>query len=243
MIGLGTLVNMGAILIGASIGSLLQGVLRERFQITIMNGLSLAVMFIGISGALQGIFVVEGTGLVTSNIMLMIASLAIGGFFGEWMDIETRLERLGERLKVGLKVKGEKGRDFVDGFVSSSLLFCVGAMAIIGSLNDGLSGDATMLYAKAVIDGTTAIFFASTLGIGVFFSILPLGLYQGLITISARYVEPYLGDMLISQISLIGSVLIFGIGINMLFGKKIKVGNLLPAVLVPVCYGLIKGLL
>ncbi len=243
MIGLGTLVNMGAILLGASVGSLLQGVLRERFQVTIMNGLGLAVMFIGISGALQGIFVVEGNGLETANIMLMIASLAIGGFLGEWIDIETRLERLGEKLKARLKVKGEKGKNFVDGFVSSSLLFCVGAMAIIGSLNDGLSGDATMLYAKAVIDGTTAIFFASTLGVGVFFSILPLGLYQGLITISARYIEPFLGDVLISEISLIGSVLIFGIGINMLFGKKIKVGNLLPAVLVPVCYGMIKGLL
>jgi uncharacterized membrane protein YqgA involved in biofilm formation len=243
MIGLGTLVNMAAILIGASIGSLFQGVLKERFQVTIMNGLSLAVIFIGISGTLQGIFVVEGTRLNTENIMLMIVSLAIGGLFGEWIDIETRLERMGEKLKTRLKVKGEKGRNFVDGFVSSSLLFCVGAMAIIGSLNDGLSGDATMLYAKAVIDGTTAIFFASTLGIGVFFSILPLGLYQGLITISARYIEPYLSDVLISEISLIGSVLIFGIGINMIFGKKIKVGNLLPAVLVPVCYGAIKGLL
>jgi hypothetical protein len=243
MIGLGTLVNMGAILIGASIGSLFRGVLKERFQVTIMNGLSLAVAFIGISGALQGIFVVKGANLDTANILLMIVSLAIGGLFGEWIDIETRLERMGEKLKAGLKVKGEKGQNFVDGFVNSSLLFCVGAMAIIGSLNDGLSGDATMLYAKAVIDGITAIFFASTLGIGVFFSILPLGLYQGLITISARYIEPYLGDVLISEISLIGSVLIFGIGINMIFGKKIKVGNLLPAVLVPVCYGVIKGLL
>ncbi len=243
MIGLGTLVNMAAIVIGASIGTLLQGVLRERFQTTIMNGLGLAVMFIGISGALQGIFVVDGTRLGTANIMLMIVSLAIGGFFGEWIDIEARLERMGEKLKIRLKVKGVKGQNFVEGFVSSSLLFCVGAMAIIGSLKDGLSGDATMLYAKAFIDGTTAIFFASTLGVGVFFSILPLGLYQGLITISARYIEPYLGDVLISEISLIGSVLIFGIGINMLFGKKIKVGNLLPAVLVPVCFGMIKGLL
>lgn len=243
MIGLGTLVNMAAILAGAFIGTLLQGILKQRFQTTIMNGLGLAVMFIGISGALQGIFVVAGNGLETANIMLMIVSLAIGGFLGEAIDIEARLERMGEKLKLKLKVKGEKGQNFVEGFVSSSLLFCVGAMAIIGSLNDGLSGDATMLYAKAFIDGTTAVFFASTLGTGVFFSILPLGLYQGLITLSAKYIEPYLSDSMIAEISLIGSVLIFGIGINMVFGKKIKVGNLLPAVLVPVCYGLIKGLL
>ncbi len=242
MIGLGTLVNMAAILLGAAIGTLFQGVLKEKFQITIMNGLGLAVMFIGISGALQGIFLVEGSRLETENIMLMIISLAIGGFLGERIDIEARLERMGERLKVRLKVNGEKGQNFVEGFVSSSLLFCIGAMAIIGSLRDGLSGDATMLYAKALIDGVTAIFFASTLGVGVFFSILPLGLYQGLITISAGYIEPYLSDALISEISFIGSVLIFGIGINMLFGKKIKVGNLLPAVLVPVCYGFMKGM-
>lgn len=235
--------NIAAILLGAAIGTLLQGVLKERYQTTIMNGLGLAVMFIGISGALQGIFVVEGARLDTANIMLMIVSLAIGGFLGEWIDIEARLERMGEKLKAKLKVKGEKGQNFVEGFVNSSLLFCVGAMAIIGSLKDGLSGDATMLYAKAFIDGTTAIFFASTLGLGVFFSILPLGLYQGLITISAKYIEPYLGDTLISEISFIGSVLIFGIGINMLFGKKIKVGNLLPAVLIPVLYGMIEGLL
>jgi uncharacterized membrane protein YqgA involved in biofilm formation len=113
-------------------------------------------------------------------------------------------------------------------------------MAIIGSLNDGLTGDASMLYAKGFIDGTSSIFFASALGIGVFFSVLPLGIYQGLITVTARFIEPYLNDTMIQNISFIGSVLIFGIGINMLFGKKIKVGNLLPAVLVPVAYELIK---
>ena len=239
MVGLGTIANIAAILVGAAIGLIIKGGLKQRFQDTIMNALGLAVMFVGISGALQGLFVIEDGNLETSNMMIMIVSLAIGAFFGEWIDIESKLEQLGNFLKKAIKVKGEKGLNFVEGFVSSSLLFCIGAMAIIGSLQDGLSGDASMLYAKSFIDGIAAIFFASTLGIGVFFSVIPLGLYQGGITLSAQYIEPYLSEQLISNLSFIGSILIFGIGINMIFGKKIKCGNLLPAVLVPVVYEIV----
>jgi len=233
---------MALIVLGATIGIIIKDKLKQRFQDTIMNSLGLAVMFIGVSGALQGILTVKSSSLGTANIMLMIVSLALGAFIGELIDIEARLDKLGEFIKKSLKVKGEKGKGFVEGFVDSSLLFCIGAMAIIGSLEDGLSGDTSMLFAKAVIDGVVAIFFAATLGIGVFFSILPLGLYQGIITISATYIEPFLSDQLITNISFIGSILIFGIGINMIFGKKIKCGNLLPAVLVPVVYEFIMKL-
>ncbi len=243
MAGLGTLGNIIAIILGSAIGLLLKGGLKKRFQDTIMNALGLAVMFIGISGALQGIFIVEGNSLDTGNIMLMIVALAIGAFVGEAIDIETRLEHAGEWLKKALKVKGEKGQGFVEGFVNSSLLFCIGAMAIVGSLQDGLSQDPSMLLAKGIIDGVVAIFFASTLGIGVFFSIIPVGIYQGLITFSSSVIEPYLSDRLIANISFIGSILIFGIGINMIFGKKMKCGNLLPAVLVPVAYEIIRSFL
>lgn len=239
MVGLGTIANMAFILVGATVGILIKGGLKQRFQDTIMNALGLAVMFIGISGTLQGLFTVDGGTLGTTNVMLMVVSLAIGAFFGELIDIEARLERIGEKIKTALKVQGESGKNFVEGFVNSSLLFCIGAMAIIGSLQDGLSGDASMLYAKGFIDGTSAIFFAAALGSGVFFSIIPLGLYQGLITFSAKFIEPYLSDQLIANISCIGSVLIFGIGINLIFGKKIKCGNLLPAVLVPLVYELV----
>lgn len=242
MVGMGTLVNIAAIILGAAVGILLKEVLKARFQDTIIKALGLAVMFIGCSGALQGLMVIRDGKLETANIMLMIVSLAIGAFIGEAIDIEARLDRMGEFLKKSIKVKGEKGNNFVEGFVNSSLLFCIGAMAIIGSLQDGLTGNADMLYAKGFIDGTVAIFFASTLGIGVFFSIIPLGLYQGFITLSAKYIEPYLNDRLISNISFIGSILIFGIGINMIFGKKIKCGNLLPAVLIPVFYELLLKL-
>lgn len=243
MVGLGTLANMALILLGSAIGIIVKGGLRQKYRDTIMNALALAVMFIGISGALQGIFTIEEDGLHTANVMLMVVSIALGAFIGELIDIEARLDRVGEKLKSLLKVEGEKGQHFVDGFVNSSLLYCIGAMAIIGSLQDGLEGNATTLYAKGIIDGTVSIFFASTLGIGVFFSIIPLGIYQGAITISAKYIEPFLNDRLISNISFIGSVLIFGIGINMLFGKKIKCGNLLPAVLIPIIYEVILNLI
>lgn len=242
MIGLGTIVNIVAILAGASVGLLFKGVLKQRFQDTIMSALGLAVMFIGLSGGLQGLFkLVDGT-IETQNMMLMIISLAFGALIGELLKIEDRLDHVGSWLRDKLKAEGESGSSFVEGFVNSTLLFCIGAMAIVGSLNDGLSGDSTMLFAKSFIDGTCAIFFASTLGLGVFFSILPLGVYQGMITISAKFIEPYLSDNLIANISCIGSILIFGIGINMIFGKKIKCGNLLPAVLIPVLYEIIINL-
>lgn len=239
MIGLGTIANVAAIMIGSFIGLLLKGGLKQRFQDTIMNALGLAVMFIGLSGALQGIFYIKGEQLDTKNIMLMIVSLAVGAFLGEVINIEARLDRMGEMIKKTLKVKGEKGQNFVEGFVTSSLLFCVGAMAIIGSLEDGLSGDSSMLLAKGFIDGVCAIIFTSTLGIGVVFSVIPLGVYQGSITLAAKYVEPFLSDQLINNVSFIGSILIFGIGINMIFGKKIKCGNLLPAVFIPIIYEIV----
>ena len=241
MIGLGTLGNIALILIGSTIGMIIKGGLKQRFQETIMSGLGLAVMFIGISGALEGLLAVADGKIVSTNIMLMIVSLAIGGFIGEAINIEAGLDRIGEWLKVKLKVNKVKDKGFVEGFVNSSLLFCVGAMAIIGSLRDGLSADSSMLLAKGVIDGVVAIFFASTLGIGVFFSVIPVGIYQGIITFAAGFVEPLLSERLISNLSFVGSILIFAIGINMIFGKKIKTGNLLPAILVPIAYEIIMN--
>ncbi|TAH65428.1 MAG: DUF554 domain-containing protein [Anaerolineaceae bacterium] len=236
---MGTLGNIALILIGSTIGMIIKGGLKQRFQETIMSGLGLAVMFIGISGALEGLLLVTDGKIVSTDIMLMIVSLAIGGFIGEAINIEARLDRVGEWLKIKLKVNKEKDKGFVEGFVNSSLLFCIGAMAIIGSLRDGLSADPSMLLAKGIIDGVVAIFFASTLGIGVFFSVIPVGIYQGVITIGAGFVEPFLSERLISNLSFIGSILIFAIGINMIFGKKIRTGNLLPAILVPIAYEII----
>lgn len=238
MIGIGTIINMTAILIGSTIGMFLQNGLKERFRNTIMTALGLSTMFIGITGALSGIFSIEGGKLNTNHTMLMIISLTMGALLGELIDIETRLERMGELCKKTLRVSGKKGENFVEGFVNSSLLVCVGAMAIIGSLQDGLTGDASMLFAKSILDGIAMIIFASTLGVGVYFSAIPLGIYQGSITLSAKWIQPYLSDQLISNISFVGSILIFAIGINLVFGKKIKTGNLLPAIIIPILYEL-----
>ncbi|HHT97328.1 MAG TPA: DUF554 domain-containing protein [Clostridiales bacterium] len=236
MIGIGTIVNIAAIIIGSLIGMIFKGGLKQRFQDNIMNALGLAVMFIGISGALQGLLIIKDSNIESTNIILMIISLAIGAFVGELIDIEEKLERLGMKFKNIFKLKKGRGQNFVEGFVTSSLLFCVGAMAITGALQDGLIGDPTTLLAKSFLDGIAAIIFTSTLGIGVMFSVIPLGLYQGGITISAKYLEPFLNETLKMNISFIGSILIFAIGINMVFGKKIKCGNLLPAILIPIIY-------
>ncbi len=238
MIGIGTITNMAAILIGSTIGMFLQNGLKERFRTTIMTALGLSTMFIGITGALSGIYTIENGKLNANHTMLMIISLTLGAFIGELIDIETRLERMGELCKKTFRVQGKKGENFVEGFVNSSLLVCVGAMAIIGSLQDGLNGDASMLFAKSILDGIAMIIFASALGVGVYFSAIPLGIYQGGITLSAKWIQPYLSNQLISNISFVGSILIFAIGINLVFGKKIKTGNLLPAIIIPILFEL-----
>lgn len=237
MIGLGTIINVVAVLVGATVGILLHRFIPKRLQQTVMSGIGLAVCFIGISGVISRMLVAENGGFNTKDTMLMVASLVIGAFVGELLNIEKRLEQFGDFCKKHIRSKKENAR-FTEGFVSASLLFCVGAMAIVGSLEDGLNGDSTTLVAKALMDGTVSIFFAATMGAGVYLSVLPVAVYQGGITLLAGLIKPYLSDVLIGQLSLVGSVLIFAIGLNMLSDRKIKIGNLLPAVLVPVVYQL-----
>ena len=161
----------------------------------------------------------------------------IGGFVGEVLDIERRLDTLGERIRRIVKAKNDSR--FVDGFVTSSLVICIGAMAVVGAVQDGLTGDYSMLLSKAVLDCIITLVFASSMGIGVLCSAVPLGIYQGAITLLAVFIAPYLTDAMISSLSMVGSVLIFGVGINLLWEKKMRVGNLLPALLVPIVYDLI----
>ncbi len=237
MIGLGTIVNAVAIVVGGSIGMLIKGGLKNKYQETLMSALGLATIFIGASGAMVGMLKVINNGLETTGTMLLIFSLVIGALIGEFIDIEQRLEVLGEWLKSKVKTKGDDS--FVEGFVTASLVVCVGAMAIVGALQDGLTGDYSTLFAKAVLDFTIVMVFASTLGIGVVFSALPVFMYQGAIILFASFLKPIMTSVLISYLSFIGSVLIFAVGINICFGKKIKVGNLLPAMIIPFIYVLI----
>jgi len=245
MIGLGTIVNVIAVLAGAAIGMIIKGGLPQRFEKTILGAIGLATFFIGITGALSGMLVIDESHSVSSqHTMLMIISLVVGAFFGELINIEKRLDTFGEWCKKRFKFIGGKvgstsagsisNDTFVEGFVSSALLFCVGAMAIVGALEDGLSANATTLYAKSILDGVAAMIFSASLGVGVFFSVIPLAIYQGSITLMAKFIKPYLSDMVISQMSFVGSILIFAIGFNLIFGKKIKVGNMLPAMFMPI---------
>lgn len=235
MIGLGTIANIGAIILGVIIGGIIKGGIPERFEKTIMNAIGLATFFIGITGALQGMIVVNKDGSLSSqHIMLMIISLVIGALIGEWIDIEKRLEHFGEWCQRRFTLKNNKNDTFIEAFMTSSLLFCIGAMAIVGSLEDGLNANATILYAKSVMDGVAALIFTASLGTGVLFSIIPVAIYQGGITILATFIKPFLNDAVINQMSFVGSILIFAIGFNLIFGKKIKVGNLLPAIIIPI---------
>ena len=238
MIGLGTAVNVVAVIVGSLIGMLFKKGMKERFQNIMMQACGLATMFIGLSGALEMIFSIEDGKIKAGSTMLIVISLILGGLVGELINIEKLLDAVGERLKGAVKAKGDNR--FVEGFVTASLVICIGAMAICGPLEEGLTGNSQTLLIKAVLDFVIVLVFASVYGIGVGFSALPLGLYQGLITLFAAFISPYLSDTLISNLSGIGSVLIFAVGLNLIFPKKIRVGNLLPTLLVPVLYELIK---
>ncbi len=241
MRGLGTIINIVTILIGATIGMFLKGGLPSRFEKTVKSAAGLSTIVIGITGTFSEMFAVNTDGSVTTNgIMLMVISLVLGAIAGEAVDVEEKLERVGNFCKKKASFLAKDNPKFVDGFVSTSLLFCVGAMAIVGSIQDGLVGDYTILAAKAVLDGVMSIVLAASLGGGVFLSVVAVAVYQGLITLLASVLEPVMTDVLISQLSLVGSVLVMAIGFNLLFDKKVvKVGNLLPAVLVPVFYQII----
>lgn len=240
MIGTGTIVNVAAVIIGGGIGMLIRGGIKQRFQDILMQALGLSTLFIGVSGALKGMFTVNGEGLETGGAMVLILSLVLGALIGEGINIEKQFERFGEWLK--RKVKSNGDSRFVEGFVTASLVICVGAMAVVGSLQDGLTGDASMLYTKAILDFVIVLVLASALGKGVLFSALPLGILQGSITLFAGVIAPVLSDRMIDNLSFIGSALIFCVGINLCFGKKIKVGNLLPALVIAVLAALIPVL-
>lgn len=228
---MGTIINCAAVIGGGLLGMILKGGLPQRVSDLLMQALGLSTMFIGLCGALSGMMHVEGTSLLSSGTMLLIASLAIGAIVGELLDIEGKMERLAKKIK---QMVHSEDHLFVEGFVSNALVICIGAMAVVGALQDGLTQDSSMLITKAILDGIISMIFASALGIGVLFAAIPLGIYQGSITVLASLVAPYFTTQLVGNLSYVGSVLIFGVGINLLFGKQLRIGNLLPALLVPI---------
>ena len=216
----GTIVNVVAIFLGCSAGFILKSKFPEKIEKIIMQALGLASLLIGMQMAIKA-----------DNILLVIFSLVIGGVIGEIIDIEAGLERFGERIKRKFKSNNTSER-FVEGFLTASLLYCVGSMAIMGAIKEGLSGDPDILYAKSLLDGVTSIAFTAAMGIGVLFSAIPVFLYQGGITLLARTIKDFLSPEIINEMTAVGGILIWGIGFRLLGIKKIKVGNLLPAILV-----------
>lgn len=224
---LGTIVNSAAIVLGGAIGMLLKKGLPKKMANTLMIGLGLCTLYIGISGCLAG-----------ENTLVLIVSMVIGTIIGEAIDLDDKINKLGNFLE--RKFAGKKSDALVqkvslaEGFVTSSLLFCVGAMAIVGSLQSGLTGNHETLYAKSVLDFVAAIIFASTLGAGVMLSASLLFVYQGSITLLAHFIEPFLTDPVIAEMNCVGNVIIIGLAMNMLGISKFKVMNLVPAIFLPI---------
>ncbi len=231
MPGLGTIINVVFIILGGTAGVLFGSRLKENMRETLLLANAVAVLFIGISGALQQMFTAAENGtLQSSGTMMMIAALGIGAVVGEFIDLEGKIEKFGEWLKRKTGNSGDAG--FVGAFVTASLTVCIGAMAIVGSIEDGAAGNHSILFAKAVLDMVIIMVMAASLGKGCIFSAIPVGILQGTVTALAVLIRPYITDAAMNNLSLVGSVLIFCVGVNLFWGKKIRVANLLPSLII-----------
>ncbi len=226
----GTIVNTVAIIVGSMIGLFLKGGIPKRFDDAIMKAMGLSVLYVGIAGSLK-----------CTETLVLIFSLVIGVLIGEAADIDKALANLGLWVENRFK-KFSKGSNIAEGFVAASLLFCVGSMAIVGSIQSGLEGKHDMLFVKSILDGVIAIVYTSSMGIGVALSAVAVFVYQGIIALSAGFLGTVLMEEQITNIGAIGSVLIIALGLNMLQITKIKVANFLPAVFLPMIYYIVLSL-
>ena len=237
MTGLGTIVNCAAVIVGALIGMLFKKALKERFCELITQSMGLAVIFIGAAGGVGRIIELNKAENGTVQIVMMVLAFTLGSFLGELINIQHLTERFASWLKV--KTKSENDNGFVSGFVSASLTICVGAMAVIGPIQDALSHDYSTLFTKAVLDLVIIMVMASAMGKGTVFSVIPLAAVQGSITLIAKLVEPFLTDSAVTNISFVGSMMIFCVGVNLMFDKKIRVANMLPTIIFSVAFSFI----
>lgn len=221
----GTLINVATVVVGTAIGVLVGHRLSERLRETVMDALGLVVLALGIDGALAA-FREPLSSFSRASVLFVMGSVLVGGIVGELLRIEDRLEGFGDALK---RRFGEGEARFTEGFVVASLVFCVGPLAILGSIEDGLTGDFELLAIKSLLDGFAALAFASALGIGVGFSVIVIVLYQGAITLAASSVSGVFTDEMIAALSAAGGLLIIGIGLRLLDLKQVRVGNLLPS--------------
>ena len=229
MIGLGTLINILGIVAGGVCGLIFGKMLKKEHQDSLGVAAGISVLFLGIAGAMEGMLTMADGKVTSGNSMVLIISIMLGTLVGELLGIENWFTRLGEWLK--MKTGNAKDGGFVDGFVTASLTVCIGAMAIMGAIEDGIMGDYSLLTAKAVLDFIIIMVMAASLGKGAVFSAVPVGLWQGAVTILARLIKPLMTELSLLYLSFVGSVLIFCVGINLVCGKKVNVANMLPAII------------
>ncbi|MBR2870203.1 MAG: DUF554 domain-containing protein [Clostridia bacterium] len=241
MIGLGTLINTGAVIVGGVIGLFFGKLIGKRLQTALITACGVSTLFIGIGGVLEKMLVYDNGKFSTQGMLMMIICMALGTLIGELINIDKGMEKLGDWLKAKTAKKSAddntaEDATFTQGFLTASITFCVGAMTIIGSIEDGIYGDYSILLAKSVLDFIMVIVLTSTLGKGCIFSAIPVFVIQSLFTLLGYFIGPILSDGALNNLSYVGSVLIFCVGLNLLFPNKVKVANMLPAVLLAVAY-------
>lgn len=232
MHGLGTIINTAAIVAGGFGGALFGRFLKEKVQDTLTKCCGVSTLFIAVTGALEQMLTVENGVVVSHGAMLVIGCLTIGAVIGELLDLEGAFERFGEWLKQ--KTGNAKDKRFVDAFVTASLTVCIGAMAIVGSIKDGITGDYSILATKSVLDFIIIMVMSCSMGRGAVFSVIPVAILQGSITALAGLLRPVMTAATLANLSMVGSMLIFCVGVNLVWGKKVRVANLLPAIVVAV---------
>lgn len=236
LIGLGTLINSAFVLAGGLLGFLFGRSLRASYQEIMVKACGVSTLFIGASGTFKHMLTITDGQLGTTGEMLLVISLCLGGLIGEVLGIEQSMDRFGEWLKV--KSHSERDPRFIEGFTSASFTLCIGAMAIIGPMNDALYHDYTILTTKGILDMIIVMALTASLGRGAVFSVIPMAIWQGLMTVLASFLGPLMNEAALSCLSLVGNVLIFGVGVNLAFGKELKVANYLPALVIAVIWSL-----
>ena len=239
MIGLGTVIDVALLIAGGLAGLLGRRFITLRVQDALLKASALCVLFIGLAGTLEKMLEVTNDGLASGGAGMIIVSFTVGTLIGEFLNLELRMEHLGEWLRD--RFAGDSENGFVDAFVTTSLTVCVGAMAIVGSIQDGILGDYTTLTIKGALDFIMVCAMTASMGRGAIFSALPVAVFQGTITIFARFIEPFMTEWALSNLSLAGSMLIFCAGVNLIWDKIFKTANLLPSVIIAVLWALVRG--
>ena len=234
---MGTIINVVAIFAAGTLGKVFGKLLSERYQDTLNKACGVSVLFIGIAGALEGMFAINDNQVVSGKSMLIVVCLALGALIGEVLNMEDGLEKFGEWLKH--KSGNSKEKQFVEGFVSASLTVCIGAMAIVGAIQDGMFGDYSILATKSVLDFIIILIMTGSMGKGCVFSAIPVAILQGTFTVLAKFIKPIMTVEALSNLSMIGSILIFCVGLNLVWGRKIRVANLLPAIVLAVVFAFV----